>query len=474
MAAERAGVPAVLNTCEEFVSQAHAIAALGGVGYIPVVNYPGHIDTYSLEVRNTYISELIEPGNEEGLTTQVEGGAAAAVEPLETTPIIIKSTWDDVITYYRERQWTDGLPIVPPTTEKVEEFLKYTDYPADEILTRELPPSYRQPTPWTVAVNGVMAGCRPEYMPVLIALTKLWGHVDFDVQDSSSTPGWEPMNVLNGPITKQLGFNYKTGVMNAGFQGNSSVGRFWEFFQRNILEIRTQFTEKGTFGQNYYMLIAENDDYCKSVGWDTLSVQRGFKPEDNVVTATSCIHFMHDTTYTIPETTEPWSKNHMDYIGYMLGKVNHAYRTPADMTPLVLMSPVVAQVMVDDGLSKDDVRKGIWAGTGIRASDWERALGVFKIKPMYKLSDFVEAGDLPALYTESDDPNRLVPKIKDWEQIKLVVTGDPGRNRVIVTRQNAEQGYMTSMKIELPENWDALMEESQLRKDLVASGIEFM
>ena len=253
---------------------------------MPVVYYPGHIDTYDLEQRETYISELVAPGNDKALTTQIEA-AAAAVEAPETA-VAFKGTFDAVLTYSQEKMWSDGLPIIPPTKEKVEEFLKYTDYPPDAILTRAIPPSYREATPWAVAVNGVMAGCRPEYMPVLIAMTKAVGEVNFAAQDSSSTPGWETLTILNGPIIKQLGFNYATGVQNAGFQSNTSVGRFWKMFQRNILEIRVEpETDKSCQGLMWPVVMVEDEDTCEQIGWEPYHVQQGFKSDDSVVTVQS-------------------------------------------------------------------------------------------------------------------------------------------------------------------------------------------
>ena len=458
MAAEQAGYPSVVNVCEMFEAQGHGIGELGGMAWLPLAVYPGHIDGYDLETRNRYISEEVAPGSEEALTTQISGAAAAVADSLETD-VFFTGTFDEVIDEYLDKSWTEGLPIVPPTKQKVEEFLKYTDYPADEILTRPLEPSYRQATPWSVAVNGVMAGCRPEYMPVLIAMTKCMAEPDFRIQDTSSTPGWEPMTIMNGPLANQLGFNYEQGVMGPGYQANTSVGRYWILFQRNILEIRNQLTEKGTFGQNYYTIIPENEDEIAAMGWNPLSVVRGFEPGENVITMVSCIHFMHHLTETLPETTEPWSKNHIRWIGYMLAKVNHAYRTPADITPVVLMSPLVAHIMADDGLSREDTRDAIWDAARIPAQEWEDFLHYFQVDETWRLCDYVDEGRLPELYCESDDPDRMIPMIKDPELIQLVVSGDPGRNRTIVTRQNGNQGPATSMKIELPSNWDALMAE---------------
>jgi len=89
MAIEAAGIPTVVNTCEAFITQSKAIGALGGVPWVNVVVYPGHIDTYSVEERNKYIAEDIVPGSEKALTTQIPATAATGVaQPPETTPVV--------------------------------------------------------------------------------------------------------------------------------------------------------------------------------------------------------------------------------------------------------------------------------------------------------------------------------------------------------------------------------------------------
>ena len=88
-------------------------------------------------------------------------------------------------------------------------------------------PDNRAATVWAVAVNGVMAGCRPEYMPILVALTQAMTDVKYGLEHSGNTPGAETQIVLNGPLIKELGFNYEQGALRDGVQANTSIGRFW-------------------------------------------------------------------------------------------------------------------------------------------------------------------------------------------------------------------------------------------------------
>ena len=91
---------------------------------------------------------------------------------------VFYGTLDEVNEYFKEMNWSDGLPVIPPTFEKVESFMRYTDCRWNETVA-VLPPAHRGTTAWHVAVNGVMAGCKPEYMPILIALTRSMGAPEF-------------------------------------------------------------------------------------------------------------------------------------------------------------------------------------------------------------------------------------------------------------------------------------------------------
>ena len=106
--------------------------------------------------------------------------------------------------YFYAKQWTDGLPIVPPTAEKVAQFLKYTDRSPDDVLGA-LHPSLRPATVRSIAVNGVMAGCLPEYMPVLVAIIEAIADYRFHLEDAGSSAGWAPLIILNGPVDQAVG-----------------------------------------------------------------------------------------------------------------------------------------------------------------------------------------------------------------------------------------------------------------------------
>src|SRR5439155_20008366 len=119
-------------------------------------------------------------------------------------------------------------------------------------------PENRAESVWYVAVNGVMAVCSPEYMPLLVSLVEAMVDPGYGLEHSGNTPGGETLVILNGPMTQKLGFNYTQGVMRDGFQANTSVGRFFRLYLRNVAGFLPHKTDKATFGNTWRVVIAEN------------------------------------------------------------------------------------------------------------------------------------------------------------------------------------------------------------------------
>ncbi len=137
----------------------------------------------------------------------------------------------------------------------------------------------RRATVWNVAVNGVMAGCRPEYMPMLVALVEAMADPRYGVEHSGNTPGAETLIILNGPLIKELGFNYEQGALRDGIQANTTIGRFWRLYLRNVAGFLHHRTDKGTFGNTWRVVLAENEDVLRRIGWTTIAEDEGVAAE---------------------------------------------------------------------------------------------------------------------------------------------------------------------------------------------------
>ncbi|MBI2957797.1 MAG: hypothetical protein HYY32_03035 [Chloroflexi bacterium] len=458
MVAEKAGVPTVTDVCSAFVEQARAIGGMSGVPGGRVAAYPGHIDMHSVEQRSTYFRETVLPQIIAALTGPVtEPAGESGAEPA-LRDIVFSGTFDEVNEFFHGRGWSDGLPVVPPTIQRVEQFLKYTDRPCDEVIG-VLPPSNCAATVWSVAVNGVMAGCRPEYMPVLIALVEVMATPQFNLATAGATPGWEALIILNGPIIKHLGFNCGVGALRPGPLPNTSVGRFWRLYLRNVPVFIPGSTDKGTWGRNFDVVLAENHDALDEIGWAPLSVQQGFAAGDNVVTVQSARGRGYDTA--VRGST---ARENLDRVSYALlcFQQNRINQITSKQSMLLGLTPLNAGVIARDGFPrKEDVVQYLWErvrlparvieAIGDEGSPWEARPGFGK-----DLRDAARMGLLPELYCESNDPERMLPVWRSPDELRIVVSGDPGRNRALIIGSNIEHGLATSKKIGLPANWEKL------------------
>ncbi len=454
VAAEKLGLPTVSLVCEGFVLQGSTTAAGLGMPTLPMAAYPGPVNLHSLEDLQKNVEEVILDQVVRGLTVQPKEVKLVA-EP-KARDIVFKGTFEEVNRFYYAREWSDGLPVVPPTVEKVEEFLRYTDYPGDKVLGVLLPDK-RESTVWNIAVNGVMAGCRPEYMPVLIAMVEAMTDPRFGQEHLGHTPGTEVLATINGPIIKDLGFNYEQGALRVGFLANTSIGRFWRLYLRNVAGFLPHKTDKATFGGTWRVVLAENEDAVASIGWEPMSVDQGFKAGDNVITISSCT-----STDSIFSAGAPTAENILARIAARVVDIQ-LYLFELDLAgpsvrPQIVLSPCLAEGIAKGGYSKDSVKQYLYEHARFPAERFEQ------VRPgKGSLCAAVRHGKLPKQYCESTDPSRLVPIVWSPDDFLITVSGDPDRDNCLICAQNGFIGYPVSRKIELPAKWQELLKEAKTR-----------
>jgi hypothetical protein len=449
---ERAGVPSSSLVCEGFLGQAAATSIGLGMPNLPVATIVGHTGAQAVPEIHANVREVTAQQVIENLLKQ------PAEHEMTTEPgardIVFSGTFEEVNEYFYEREWSDGLPFVPPTVEKIEEFLRFTSRSPDESLGVVLPES-RAATIWTVAVNGVMAGCRPEYMPVLVALAEAMCDPIYGVEHSGNTPGSETLIVLNGPIIKDLNFNYTQGVLRDGFRPNTSVGRFWRLALRNIAGFLLHKTDKGTFGNTFRVVLAENEDALSTIGWQPNSVDMGFAAGDNTVTITRMTGggVMPSVTGSTPEAMMPYLADGLAAqtgweIAFTVGGL-----TFGTLRPVLIISPILASTIAKAGWSKDDVKRYLYEHARMaawRVEAYTEKWADFRIGSLKKQ---VNLGRLPKAFCESDDPNRMVPIVFEPDDFMVLVSGDPLRTNAYAFAHNGYLGFPVAKKIQLPEDW---------------------
>ena len=194
--------------------------------------------------------------------------------------------WDsalEAIERCYELGWTDGLPVVPPTEQRVKEFIERSGRPSDEVVG-ELPERRREITVDKVAANAVMAGCLPEYMPVVLAATEAMLEPIFNlVGPSSSMGGSAILSIVNGPIAKELNINSRNNLFGPGNRANATSGRAGRVILMNACAAIPGVFDRSVIGHpgKYTYCIAEADT---ETHWTPLHVERGFSPAESTVT----------------------------------------------------------------------------------------------------------------------------------------------------------------------------------------------
>lgn len=445
---EAAGIPSSSLVATGFIGQAKATRVGLGLPNLPWATIPGHPGVQTREQLRKNVLETTLPEVIQNLTGDIAGAGAAEREPA-MRDIVVTGGFDEVNRYFLEQEWSEGLPVVPPTIERVEAFLRHTKRSPDDVLGILLPDN-RAATIWSIAVNGVMAGCRPEYMPVLVALIEAMADPRYGVEHSGNTPGGETLIILNGPIIKELGFNYTQGVMRDGFQANTSVGRFWRLYLRNVAGFLPHRTDKATFGNTWRVAIAENDDAVRAIGWEPLSVDMGFAAGDSTVTIARYTGggMASSMSGSTPEELLPFLADGLVrqtfwQIAFTMGL---GYGT---LRPLALISPIIAETIAAAGWSKADVKRFLFEHARMPAWQFERLLRDWTRKPIWNLTEEAARGNIPKdVFAASHDPNRMVPIVWEPDHFMVVVTGDPLRTSGYMFGHNGQLGFPVAKKID--------------------------
>jgi hypothetical protein len=209
--------------------------------------------------------------------------ANASGSPLRARRIEIAAS-DDVAEFMYDQGFSDGLPLVPPTPERVLRMLEGTPRGAQDLVA-VAPPNMAPATVEKIAINAVMAGCKPEYLPVVIAAVEAVCTDEFNIHGiNATTMGASPVLVVNGPIRAQIGMNMKLGALGAGNRANATIGRAVRLVIRNLGGAKPGGVDRSTLGNpmKFTMCFAEWEEGSP---WEPLHVERGFKREESVVTA---------------------------------------------------------------------------------------------------------------------------------------------------------------------------------------------
>ncbi len=464
IAAEYIGIPSVIITAPSFTTQARYTALNNGVPVLRVAEYPSAfaLDDEATLIKNT--REILWPQIVDALTKPIsteERNQGLAANHGDLRDDVFFGTIDEVNAYFTEMKWSDGLPIVPPTFEKVSEMLRFTDYRWDETVAT-LPIAHRNTTAWHVAVNGVMAGCKPEYMPILIALTRALGGPDFR-RTLASTHAWVPFCWLNGPVARQLHIDCGQGEINEA--ANMAIGRFMNLALMNLCGYYVKQDRMGTFGYPMSWCMAEDESAYKRVGWQPYHVREGYNINDNTITAASTLLWGNNMA---PSTTDgakimellAWDISERCQFALGSGK-QFTYRTILMTEPVARTLASVYQTTADLELDliaasrrplRERVFANYYANPGGAKDGGEHSIRQYM--GHLRRTEGAETTPTPEWYDTPEDYIETIPTMQQG-MTQFLITGDSSRNKL----QTMPGGGYSTIKIELPRNWDTLMNE---------------
>lgn len=312
--------------------------------------------------------------------------------------------------YYEAQGWSDGLPMVPATEEMVWEMLgTFAETPSHTlgiIQPRNAPVTLEK-----IAINAVMAGCRPEHFPVVLAAVKAILRPEFNVAGCQATTGGAaPVIIVNGPLAEQLRINGDAGCFGPGHRANATIGRALRLVIRNVAGLIPGEMDKATLATpgRYAFCFAENEARSP---WEPRHVELGFDANASIVTLTAVRGF-----YPVMETTVATGRDVLHTLVEAIKTVGFAnyYQigTGAQMT--LVVCPEHAAEMHASGLSKADVRAYIYQQARM---------------PMHRLKGLAHYSNRnwPAWINE-DNPDALVPVVASADDIVVVVAGGDGRH----------------------------------------------
>jgi hypothetical protein len=427
--AEKLGIPGVVVTTTGFTTIAKASARAEGMLNVRIAEYPGAVGVHenALVVKN--VEEVLFDRIVQNLTQPAADEVSESLaDARRADEIVHEGSFESVNDYFRSRGWTDELPIIPPTLEKIEAFLKHTRRAPQERIA-VLPQANLEAVPLNIAANAVMAGCRPDSMPLLIAAVEAIADNAYNLNNIGTTWGVLPFLLVNGPALERFGIATGGQLISKG--ENRALGRALGLIIKNIAGYKLGRNYMGTFGYPMNFVIAEDDDENP---WEPYHVEHGFRKEDTAVTGCATVTWgWPPAIYGTADKTA--AQTALEFLSLELTKkpclARLAERGPNGFQNMitVLLAPPVAKALAAEGYSKARIREYLYEHARVSYGELEFLLK-YGHSEAFTIPDAVARGLYPEEYLGQKEG--LLRVLPGPEVINIVVCGDPHRNRVMV------------------------------------------
>jgi hypothetical protein len=409
---ERLGIPTVTVVTSPFVEMANTIPLAEGFGSACCVQVAPPIGMLLPSQIREKAENVFEEIMKAVLDWQPSGSVSAHRTAYPAETFEFHGTVEDINSYFVEKKWSLGLPILPPTPEHIKDMLDGTGRKPEEVIG-QVPPGMGTLTVELAAVYAVMAGCKREYFPVLC--TALEGLLDSEANLRLALCGTGTTQIIvivNGPIIREIGIACEQGSAGKGYHANGSIGYAINLIAYAAGGSRPPFMDRSTLGSpsDYVCWVFGENEQSLPDGWQPLHVERGFEDADSVVTVMA--------GYPPVENMDHWSisaEEHIRWWGQIVSPLQNMGGPPIpkimEQNPIIALGPEHAQLIASTGWSKNDFRKAFWERTRAPLSAWPS---------MCRREGLVEM--LGPVTNESLIPITIRPK-----QFLIVIAGGDGK-----------------------------------------------
>lgn len=413
---EELGIPVISIVQEYFLEDAHASSEAYGLQNPAIAKVKEVFTSLNTQQTREVVDKIIEDIIV-GLTKPLpEPGKSIVQKTVSLGPMdeILEFTDDDFIGCFRlmndkflDWGWSDGFPLVPPTDKLVQEMLSGTSRSPDDIVIEQFVPGMARCTVKNIAINAVMAGCKPKFLPVIITAVEAMHNPDLNLRMCvMSTGPHAPLFVVNGPIAKELNINCRScSLGNAGPErqsfANVAIGRAVRLILMNVGGAYPGIMDQDTIGSpaKFSMVIAENEEKNP---WEPYHVEKGFNLDDSTITL-----FYGHSLIEIADLDSETAEALINTIALRVIGIGQTIFIP--YYPVILMAPAHAEIFVRDGWTKDDIRQYLYLHCCISAEKYRRSRSL--------------AFGLDQKWLAAADSHAMIPLYKQPENINIVVAG---------------------------------------------------
>ena len=331
------------------------------------------------------------------------------VANLDFPPIVeLEDSLEAIHDFFETQGWTDGLPFIPPTRDRVKAMYEHLDWLPDDVIAT-LGPRNGEATLERIATNAVMAGCRPEYMPVVVAALQAAAEDPFNLSGiQATTHPCAVLVLLNGPLAVEIGVNSGSNCFSQGTRANMAIGRAVRLALQNIGGGTPGDGDRATHGTPAKIAFCAAENEAENP-WEPLHVEHGFAHEDNVVTVVAC-----EAPHNINDHGSIRGVGLLTTISTSLRESGSNNISTGRGEPMLAFGPEHAQAVARDGFSKADVKQFMFDRVRFSASEWS--------------PDWQQDEERRERLDEANGQHNFTRLTKTADDLDVIVIGGPGKH----------------------------------------------